>query len=127
MTVTPKYRLATWSARLSCAAELAPGVSAPVPSEANPPSCTPLGVLCLRALVCHGYRPILATGRSLDEVRDRVDAIGTVDGALIALRIEAGELPPDDDLLADERTIPYAAVMSLSEEFAQDQAGSATP
>jgi hydroxymethylpyrimidine pyrophosphatase-like HAD family hydrolase len=39
-------------------------------------SCTPLGVLCLRALVCHGYRPILATGRSLEEVRDRCVAFG---------------------------------------------------
>lgn len=43
--------------------------------------------------------------QALDEVRDRVDAIGTVDGALTALRIEAGELPPDDDLLADGETV----------------------
>ncbi len=34
-------------------------------------SCTPLGVLCLRALACHGYRPVLVTGRSLGEVKDR--------------------------------------------------------
>jgi hydroxymethylpyrimidine pyrophosphatase-like HAD family hydrolase len=34
-------------------------------------SATPLGVLCLRALIRHGYRPVLASGRSLDEIRDR--------------------------------------------------------
>src|SRR5207302_6312981 len=34
-------------------------------------SCTPLGVLCLRALARHGYRPVLVTGRSLGEVQDR--------------------------------------------------------
>jgi hydroxymethylpyrimidine pyrophosphatase-like HAD family hydrolase len=39
-------------------------------------SSTPLGILCLRALICHGYRPVLATGRSLDDVRDRCFAYG---------------------------------------------------
>jgi hydroxymethylpyrimidine pyrophosphatase-like HAD family hydrolase len=39
-------------------------------------SCTPLGALCLRAMISHGYRPLLATGRSLDEVRDRCLAYG---------------------------------------------------
>jgi hydroxymethylpyrimidine pyrophosphatase-like HAD family hydrolase len=34
-------------------------------------SATPLGVRCLRALIRHGYRPVLASGRSLDEIRDR--------------------------------------------------------
>ncbi len=35
------------------------------------PAITPAGALALRALMRHGYRPILATGRCLDEVRDR--------------------------------------------------------
>jgi hydroxymethylpyrimidine pyrophosphatase-like HAD family hydrolase len=35
---------------------------------------TPLGALSLRALARHGFRPLLATGRSLAEVRDRCDA-----------------------------------------------------
>jgi hydroxymethylpyrimidine pyrophosphatase-like HAD family hydrolase len=34
-------------------------------------SSSPIGVLSLGALIRHGYRPVLATGRSLDEVRDR--------------------------------------------------------
>jgi hydroxymethylpyrimidine pyrophosphatase-like HAD family hydrolase len=43
-------------------------------------SSTPLGVLSLRALLRHGYRPVLATGRSLDEVRDRCFAYGLEGG-----------------------------------------------
>lgn len=35
---------------------------------------TPAGALALRALAQHGYRPIIATGRSLDEVRERCQA-----------------------------------------------------
>jgi len=43
-------------------------------------SSTPLGVLSLRALLRHGYRPLLATGRSLGEVRDRCFAYGLEGG-----------------------------------------------
>jgi hydroxymethylpyrimidine pyrophosphatase-like HAD family hydrolase len=43
-------------------------------------SCTPLGVLCLRALARHGYRTVLVTGRSLGEVRDRCAAFGLPGG-----------------------------------------------
>ncbi|MGH3319529.1 MAG: hypothetical protein ACRDN9_05000 [Streptosporangiaceae bacterium] len=35
------------------------------------PATTPAGALALRALVRHGYRPVLVTGRSVDEVRER--------------------------------------------------------
>lgn len=35
---------------------------------------TPVGALALRALAQHGYRPVIATGRSLDEVRERCQA-----------------------------------------------------
>lgn len=35
------------------------------------PSLTPAGAITLRALALHGYRPVLVTGRSLDEVRER--------------------------------------------------------
>ncbi len=38
------------------------------------PGLTPSGAMALRALTLHGYRPILATGRSLSEVRERCDA-----------------------------------------------------
>src|SRR5207237_10719821 len=37
-------------------------------------SSTPAGALALRALAKHGYRTILVSGRSLDEVRDRCAA-----------------------------------------------------
>jgi hydroxymethylpyrimidine pyrophosphatase-like HAD family hydrolase len=43
-------------------------------------SVTPLGALGLRSLVAHGFRPILATGRSVKEVRDRCRALGLAGG-----------------------------------------------
>jgi hydroxymethylpyrimidine pyrophosphatase-like HAD family hydrolase len=36
--------------------------------------------LALRALVAHGYRPLLATGRSVAEVRERCSALGLAGG-----------------------------------------------
>jgi hydroxymethylpyrimidine pyrophosphatase-like HAD family hydrolase len=44
------------------------------------PATSPAGALALRALLRHGYRPVLATGRSLDELRDRCAAYGLVGG-----------------------------------------------
>jgi hydroxymethylpyrimidine pyrophosphatase-like HAD family hydrolase len=38
------------------------------------PALTPLGAIALRALARHGYRPLIATGRSLAEVRRRCGA-----------------------------------------------------
>jgi hydroxymethylpyrimidine pyrophosphatase-like HAD family hydrolase len=38
------------------------------------PSITPAGLLALRALLCHGYRVVLASGRSLGEIRERCQA-----------------------------------------------------
>jgi hydroxymethylpyrimidine pyrophosphatase-like HAD family hydrolase len=38
------------------------------------PSITPAGALALRALLVHGYRPVLVTGRSLREARERCAA-----------------------------------------------------
>ncbi len=35
---------------------------------------TPSSALTLRALIMHGFRPLLATGRSLDEVQDRCNS-----------------------------------------------------
>lgn len=43
-------------------------------------SITPLGALVLRTLVSHGFRPILATGRSVKEVRDRCRTLGLAGG-----------------------------------------------
>jgi hydroxymethylpyrimidine pyrophosphatase-like HAD family hydrolase len=41
---------------------------------------SPTGMLALRALIAHGYRPVLATGRSAPEVRDRCLAFGLAGG-----------------------------------------------
>lgn len=38
------------------------------------PATTPAGVRTLRSLTLHGYRPVLVTGRSLGEVRERCGA-----------------------------------------------------
>lgn len=43
---------------------------------------TPASALALRALVLHGYRPVLATGRSLDYVRDCCQAYPLAGGAV---------------------------------------------
>ena len=45
--------------------------------ETNPlgfPILTPTSALALRVLIQHGFRPLLATGRSLEDVRDRCRA-----------------------------------------------------
>lgn len=38
------------------------------------PSLSPASALALRSLILHGYQPVLATGRCLDEVRERCEA-----------------------------------------------------
>jgi hypothetical protein len=45
------------------------------------PAGSPRGALALRALRAHGYRTLLATGRSAPEVADRCAAYGLVGGA----------------------------------------------
>lgn len=40
------------------------------------PAASPTGALALRSLRAHGYRPVLATGRALTDVRDRCVAFG---------------------------------------------------
>ncbi|MFE0458488.1 HAD hydrolase family protein [Kitasatospora sp. NPDC058965] len=45
------------------------------------PASSPLGLLALRALRAHGYRTLLATGRSLPEVRERCADYGLSGGA----------------------------------------------
>lgn len=41
---------------------------------------SPAGALALRALIRHGFRPVLVTGRSLDDVRERCHAYRLVGG-----------------------------------------------
>ncbi|MDX6664873.1 MAG: hypothetical protein QOG68_1079 [Solirubrobacteraceae bacterium] len=45
------------------------------------PAMTPASGLALRALMRHGYRPVLATGRSVDEVAERCEVYGLAGGA----------------------------------------------
>jgi hydroxymethylpyrimidine pyrophosphatase-like HAD family hydrolase len=70
------------------------------------PATSPTGALALRALIAHGYRPVLASGRSLPEIRRRCDAFGLVGGvaeygAALFVGGEATDLrpPADRDLL----------------------------
>ncbi len=44
------------------------------------PATSPTGVLALRSLIAHGYRPVLASGRSMSEVRDRCQVFGLAGG-----------------------------------------------
>lgn len=44
-------------------------------------STTPAGAVALRSLARHGYRPVLVTGRSLDEVRERCATYRLAGGA----------------------------------------------
>jgi len=44
------------------------------------PAASPTGILALRALIAHGYQPVLASGRSLPDVADRCAAFGLAGG-----------------------------------------------
>jgi hydroxymethylpyrimidine pyrophosphatase-like HAD family hydrolase len=44
------------------------------------PVTSPTGVLALRALIAHGYRPVLASGRSLPDVGRRCESFGLAGG-----------------------------------------------
>ncbi|MEV6902817.1 HAD hydrolase family protein [Amycolatopsis sp. NPDC051372] len=44
------------------------------------PMATPTAALTLRALLAHGFRPVLVTGRCLDEVRERCTSYGLAGG-----------------------------------------------
>jgi hydroxymethylpyrimidine pyrophosphatase-like HAD family hydrolase len=60
------------------------------------PATSPTGMAALRALVAHGYRPVLATGRSVPEVRDRCLAFGLAGGvAEYGAALWAGGEPAD--------------------------------
>lgn len=44
------------------------------------PAASPTGMMALRALIAHGYRPVLVSGRSLPDIRDRCRAFGLAGG-----------------------------------------------
>jgi hypothetical protein len=44
------------------------------------PATSPTGALALRALIAHGYQPVLASGRSLTDVGDRCAVFGLAGG-----------------------------------------------
>jgi hypothetical protein len=44
------------------------------------PATSPTGALALRALIAHGYQPVLASGRSLGDVGDRCAVFGLAGG-----------------------------------------------
>ena len=71
------------------------------------PVTSPSGALALRALIAHGYRPVLATGRSVPEVRDRCAVFGLAGGvaeygsALVCDGEAVDLLPPDGRALLE--------------------------
>jgi len=71
------------------------------------PVTSPSGVLALRALIAHGYQPVLATGRSLPEVRERCAVFGLPGGvaeygsALVCDGEAVDLLPPDGRALVE--------------------------
>ncbi len=74
------------------------------------PATSPAGALALRALIAHGYRPVLVTGRSLPDVQDRCAAFGLAGGvaeygAVLWAQGEAADLrpPPARSLLGRVR------------------------
>jgi hydroxymethylpyrimidine pyrophosphatase-like HAD family hydrolase len=71
------------------------------------PATSPTGILALRALIAHGYRPVLATGRSLPEVRDRCLAFGLAGGVA-----EYGAVLYHDGAAVDLRPPESAAVLA---------------
>lgn len=44
------------------------------------PATSPTGMMALRSLIAHGYRPVLVSGRSLPEIRDRCLTFGLAGG-----------------------------------------------
>ncbi len=87
------------------------------------PSLTAASAFALRALRLHGYRPVLATGRSIEEVRERCLAYGLVGGVAeygsalyLAERDQTRDLVPPEarqrlaELRAKLATIPGIAV-----------------
>jgi hypothetical protein len=62
------------------------------------PATSPTGVLALRALIAHGYRPVLASGRALSDVADRCTVFGLAGGVAeygAALWLSAGAAAGD--------------------------------
>jgi hydroxymethylpyrimidine pyrophosphatase-like HAD family hydrolase len=70
------------------------------------PATSPTGMLALRALIAHGYRPVLATGRSVPEVRDRCRAFGLAGGVA-----EYGAAVYSEGEAADLRPLGAAALL----------------
>jgi hydroxymethylpyrimidine pyrophosphatase-like HAD family hydrolase len=73
------------------------------------PALMPTGALALRALIRHGFRPVIATGRSLGEVRLRCAALRLAGGVAEyggavydhgSGRVLPALAPPDEDALA---------------------------
>ena len=82
------------------------------------PATSPTGVLALRALTAHGYRPVLASGRSMPEVRDRCAAFSLAGGVA-----EYGAAITRDDNPTDLRPPDARAVMDRVRDELSDCPG----
>jgi hydroxymethylpyrimidine pyrophosphatase-like HAD family hydrolase len=78
------------------------------------PALTPVSALALRALIAHGYRPLLVTGRSLLDVRERCEAYGLVGG--VAEYGAVAHVAASRSVL-DLRGVDGAAIASLLTEL----------
>jgi len=72
------------------------------------PASSPLGASSLRALTAHGYRPVLVTGRSLADVRDRCETYRLAGGVA-----EYGSVVYDHVRQSTRALVPDAAAASL--------------
>lgn len=70
------------------------------------PATSPTGVLALRALIAHGYRPVLVSGRPLADIRHRCTTFGLAGGVA-----EYGAVLCTGDEVADLRSPADAALL----------------
>ncbi|HEY6460204.1 MAG TPA: hypothetical protein VIY73_08630, partial [Polyangiaceae bacterium] len=78
------------------------------------PALTPISALALRSLLAHGYRPVLVTGRSLVDVRERCEAYGLVGAVAEYGAVAYGRASGS---VRDLRGVDAAAITSLLTEL----------
>ncbi|MGH3526596.1 MAG: HAD family hydrolase [Pseudonocardiaceae bacterium] len=74
------------------------------------PIITPLAALALRSLITHGHRPVLVTGRCLDEVAERCESYGLAGGVA-----EYGAVAYDHGTGSVRNLVPAAELRVLTE------------
>jgi hydroxymethylpyrimidine pyrophosphatase-like HAD family hydrolase len=87
-------------------------------------AATPSAALGLRALLAHGYRPVLVTGRSLDEVIERCRAYGLPGGVAeygsVTFRSADGRVQSLLDASETQALARLRAILAASDEIEVD-------